>query len=172
MNEIEKLRSRLDKNEKSITHAKQKAAEILAAYTDASGKVRSDQAQQWSALQAELELLQGEQSELQKRYNVAYLAPLESIVSEGEAELKRLASESKDARLKMQALSAERLHFMNRGGRTGETEESAKKIIEIETKLLTAKIESRLAAKRTEKARFELDRAREDLRSAQADLVG
>jgi len=170
-NKIDQLKNRLKENEKETAEKRSAAADIMAKYTDATGPERGKISQEWAALQAELSLLDAEREELQARHDAAYLAPLELAVKEAEDEVDQLGQAATDARLAMQELSKERLHFLNRGGRGGESDKTDRTIIKMEAIFAEAKAKSRLSAKKATRAVGRLDHAREDLRSAQGELA-
>lgn len=110
---------------------------------------------------AELELIDAQLSELARRYAVAIQAVKEYKISQA---LEVYTKADQDAREKRQALNAainERLRFLNRGGRKGETDKSVNAQRDIEVKIANAQAAVTIANRQAAEAGQALQLARE-----------
>lgn len=110
---------------------------------------------------AELELIEAQLSELARRHAVAIQAVKEYRISQA---MEAYTKADQDARQKRQALNAaidERLHFLNRGGRKAETDESVNARRDIEVKIANAQAEVTIANREAELTGRALQLARE-----------
>jgi hypothetical protein len=100
----------------------------------------------------ELELIEAQLSELHRRHEIAEQAVKEYQLTQAQEAYNKADNEARAARLELNAALDERLHFMNRGGRGGQTEESINQAKQIEIKIATVQAASRIATRKQAEA--------------------
>ncbi len=109
----------------------------------------------------ELDLLNEEITECQKRLGAARQAVLDYKIQAAEAVYKTADTEAREKRAILLKAQNTKLHFMNRGGRKGETDESINEVKDLDIAIATAKAEVTIANRKAVITGRELQALRE-----------
>jgi hypothetical protein len=114
--------------------------------------------------------LTDELTELERRRDIAYLAPLELAVSEAQAELDKRQETAKASKAAMDAAVNDMLRFNNGPSKGSFSEAKDKQRIEIETRKAHAMAQSSVDGQYYFRAQNQLRRAQADLEDAKKSL--
>ena len=98
---------------------------------------------------AELELTQAQNSELARRYAIALQAVKEYKLTQAQESYNQADQDAREKRQALQALFDERLHFINHGGRKGETSKNVNARRDLEVKIANAQAALTIANRAT-----------------------
>jgi len=110
---------------------------------------------------AELELTQAQKAELTRRHELAVQAVKEYKLTQAREAYELAEQAARAKRLALNAAIDERLHFLNRGGRSSENEESVNARRDIEVKIANAQAAVTIANRKAADAGAALQLARE-----------
>lgn len=111
----------------------------------------------------EIELQKAELQEVTRRYEIAVQADTEYKIQLAQDVYNKADYAAREKRQVLNAALEERLHFLNRGGRKGETPESINARRDIEVKIANAQAALTIANRETEETGRALKLAREQL---------
>jgi hypothetical protein len=133
---------------------------LISRLVDAPEKARAALIARRAELVNLADVLRDELQELNNRKDAAYLAIFEYRESEAKSKLENLAAQQLEQRKALEKLDRTLLHFMNRGGRTPETKDSARELLRLNTDQATAKAELQIATRHTTLARLAYEKAK------------
>jgi hypothetical protein len=101
---------------------------------------------------SELELIEAQLSELHRRHEIAQQAVREYQLTQAQEAYTKADQEAREKRQALIAVQDEKRHFMNRGGRGGQSEESIRGLQALEVAEANAKAEVTIANRKAAEA--------------------
>lgn len=167
---IETAASRLSDKRAELAATEKELAEVINSLPDASKETRPGLLARRRELMDLRSLLSDETAALSDRYDAARLAVYELAEARADAEVKRLGEIARDARLAMNGVIDTMRRFRNGPNRGGQTDEDARKLVELEVEQAKKRGESFIADRNAARAKYILEHARQELAEVREEL--
>lgn len=165
---IEGAGRKLDDKRAELAATEKELAEVINSLPDASKETRPGLLARRRELMDLRSLLSDEVSALSDRYDAARLAVYELAEARADAEVKRLGEIAIKARLALNEVIDTKRRFKN--GPRVQTDEDARKLVELEVEQARMKGESFIADRNAARAKYILEHARQELAEVREEL--
>lgn len=165
---IETAGRKLDDKRAELAATEKELAEVINSLPDASKETRPGLLARRRELMDLRSLLSDETAALSDRYAAARLAVFELAEARADAEVKRLGEIAIKARLAMNEVIDTKRRFKN--GPRAQTDEDARKLVELEVEQARMKGESFIADRNAARAKYILEHARQELAEVREEL--